>query len=106
MSIGKGIVTDVLGIVSVETDVPVERIMSRCSEVDVVDARWICVKLLNIHGLYTSRIAEAMKITPRYVQYILTDFEDRIGCARIMRNNYERAANKLRRLCEKTAYIK
>lgn len=106
MSIGKGIVTDVLGIVSVEPDVPAEKIMSRCSEVDVVDARWICVKLLNIHGLYTSRIAETMKITPRYVQYILTDFEARIGGSRITRNNYERAANKLRKLCETTAYVK
>lgn len=101
MSKTKVILTEVLEVVSSETDVSVSKIMSRCSETEVVDARWICVKIL-FEKFYSSKIAELMGITPRYVQYILTDFEDRIAMSRFMRNNYERVRNKLRNRLETT----
>lgn len=88
--------TKVLEAVSFETDVPVSKIMSRCSDAETVDARWICVKILSDNGYYPAKIADLMGITPRYVQYILTDFEDRIALNRIMRNNYETVAKSLR----------
>ncbi|MCM1225267.1 MAG: hypothetical protein NC548_63540 [Lachnospiraceae bacterium] len=88
--------THVLEVVASETDGAASKIVSKCSEAEVVDARWMCVKLLSEQGYYASKIAELMGITPRYVQYILTDFEDRIAMSRYMRNNYERARNKLR----------
>jgi len=100
MSKARTVLAEVLEAVSVETDVAVTRIMSRCSDAETVDARWICVKLLGEYGYYPSRIAEMMGITPRYVQYILTDFEDRIMTCRYLRNNYERAAKRLRRKSE------
>lgn len=103
MSRSKTVLTGVLEAVSAETDVAVSKIMSRCSEAETVDARWICVKLLSDHGYYPMRIAELIGITPRYVQYILTDFEDRMVLNRIMRKNYERVANKLRTNGETTA---
>lgn len=96
MSRAKIVLTKVLEIVSFEMDVPEFKIISKCSEAEVVDARWICVKLLSQCGYYTSKIAELMRITPRYVQYMLTDFEDRIAMSRYMRNNYERVVNKFR----------
>lgn len=80
-----------------ETEVNEEKLMSRCSELEVVDARHICVKLLHKSGYYPMRIAELMGVTPRYVQYILTDFEDRTACNNRLRINYERALNKLRK---------
>lgn len=97
MSRAKALLATVLELVSSETDVAVSKIMSRCSEAEVVDARWICVKLLSDKGYYPVRIADMMKITPRYVQYILTDFEDRILVCQWMRNNYESLVNKLRK---------
>lgn len=96
MSSAKAVLSCVLEVVTSETDVAVSKIMSRCSEAEVVDARWICVKILSQQGYYPSRIAELMGITPRYVQYILTDFEERIAMCMAMRNNYERARKRLR----------
>lgn len=96
MSKAKAMLSAVLEVVTYETDVEVSKILSRCSEAEVVDARWVCVKLLSEQGYYPSKIAELMQITPRYVQYILTDFGDRIATCRYTRNNYERARNKLR----------
>lgn len=101
MSSAKAVLSCVLEVVTSETDVAVSKIMSRCSEAEVVDARWICVKILSEQGYYPSRIAELMGITPRYVQYILTDFEDRICINHIMRSNYERVRKRLRKGLEK-----
>lgn len=95
MSKSRIVLTRILEAVSQETDILVADIMSRCSITEVVDARWICVRLLREHGYYSSRIGELMSITPRYVQYILTDFEDRILFNNLMRTNYERARKRL-----------
>ncbi|MCM1219084.1 MAG: hypothetical protein NC548_31770 [Lachnospiraceae bacterium] len=100
MSRAKTALTNVLNIVSEETDVAVSEIMGKYGETETVDARWICVKLLRNLGYYPMRIGELMHITPRYVQYILTDFEDRIDLNTVMRNDYERAKKRLRNLCE------
>lgn len=96
MSKAKEVLTKMLDIISYETDIPAERIMSRCSATEIVDARWICVQLLKEMGYYPSRIAKLMDITPRYVQYILTDFNDRLIINRLMRTNYENIKNALR----------
>lgn len=92
----------VLMIVAEETEVTADKIVSRCSNSEVVDARWICVKLLSAYGYYSSRIAELLHITPRYVQYIITDFEDRLSVGEIMRINYEHSAKRLRSAYERT----
>lgn len=104
MSKSRDVLARVLEAVAHETDIPAESIMSRCSEAEVVDARWICAKLLSEHGYYSSRIGELLYITPRYVQYILTDFEDRLMFNRLMRTNYERVRNRLGNISELTSY--
>lgn len=96
MSISKKILSDVVEAVAAETDVPVEMIMSRNRENEVVDARHICVKILRMRGMYVSRIAGLMRMTPRNVLYVLSDFDDRITFNRPMRNNYERIVKRLR----------
>lgn len=103
MSKAKEILKLTLNAVSDDMDIPCDVILSKCGRTEVVDARHITVVLLNRAGLYTMKIASLMKITPRYVQYILTDFEDRMACSRPLRNNYERIANKLRKDLEITA---
>lgn len=100
MTSARDVLSRVLETVSKECDVPPGNIMGRCRDAETVDARWICVKLMSERGYYPSKVAELMGITPRYVQYIMTDFEDRIAMCRYMRNNYERSRNRLRTSCE------
>lgn len=95
MCIPHKILSDVIETVSIETDVPVESIMSKCRESEVVDARHICIKLLHKEGIYISRIAKLLRMTPRNVQYVIANFDDRITFNRIMRNNYERVKKRL-----------
>lgn len=85
----------VLSAVAEETEIPDNVIMSKCSRAEVVDARWLVVMLLYKACIYPSRIAELVGITPRYVHYIITDFNDRIAYNPPLRINYERIANKL-----------
>lgn len=96
MSRVKEVLRCVVDVVAAECDVEPRKIMGRHSDAETVDARWICVKLLRVMGYYPMRIAEMMGITPRYVQYILTDFEDRIEMNIMMRTNYEMARRQLR----------
>lgn len=102
MSKSRKTLATVLEIVSYETDVEITQIMSRRSDAETVDARWICVRLLRELGYYPSKIAEMMRISPRYAQYIITDFDDRILLNTLMRRNYETARKRLRNNPEET----
>ena len=103
MSISKKILSDVIEAVSIETDVPVDMIMSRNRENEIVDARHICIKILRREGMYVSRIAEFMRMTPRNVQHVISEFDGRITFNRPMRNNYERILKRLGSKYETTA---
>lgn len=83
------IFNEILKAVSEETEVPADCILSKSSRTDVVDARWIVVFLLYKSGVYPIHIAEFLRITPRYVQYIISKFEERISSRHIMCINYE-----------------
>lgn len=96
MSKAKKVLAFVLEVVSSETDVPPAKIMSRYGESEVVDARWICVKIMREYGYYPYKIAELLNLTPRYIQYILSDFNDRLITNKMMRNDYERVRKRLR----------
>ena len=99
----KELVGHTMSVVAEVTEIPCGTILSRCSRAEVVDARWMAVYLLHKSGVYTMAIAEHMGISPRYVQYIITDFADRISVGRQLRTKYEQAANKLRNNLEITA---
>ena len=96
MSETKCLVGYVLGVVSDVTDVPVELIVGRCGVADVVDARHIAAMALWRAGLHIRQIADAMGVTRRYVQYIVTDFEARVGSRRHVRRMYELVWNHVR----------
>lgn len=102
MSRAKDALAKVLNVVATEYEVKIEKILEKCSEAEVVDARWICVKLMRNLGFYPSRIGELLRITPRYVQYILTDFDDRLATSAEMRINYEMARKQLRNESERS----
>lgn len=64
---------------------------------EVVDARWMIVKLLREAGYYPTQIAPVMKMTVRQVQSIISTFDIRLRYSDlIFRSNYEAASKILR----------
>ena len=68
----------VLNIVASLTDLTAEQILNGRKTDEVVDARWVIVRLLSEQGYHTSKIAMLMHMTQRNVTYILTVFQDRL----------------------------
>lgn len=85
----------IIDIVSAEFEVPREMIISKSRNAEAVDARRVVAMLLYRSGIYVSRIAETLRISPRYVQYIVTDFEDQLQSNRPLRMTYERVQSRL-----------
>lgn len=68
----------VMSVVSDLTELTEEEILNAPRSREIVDARWLAVKLMKDVGLYPAQIAEKMSMTPRTVQYILSNFNDRL----------------------------
>ena len=94
------IIERVIEIVEEETEIERERILSRDRSLEVVDARHLTVALLAKMGIYTTRIAFVLKLTPRNIQYVLTHFDDRISGNRTLRIMYETIRKRLRNVLE------
>lgn len=93
----------ILEIVAEELDVPKESILSKSRKAEIVDARHMTAKLLHIHNVYPSRIAEIFEVSPRSIQYAITSFDARIQTNRALRNSYAKLAKILGGNCETTA---
>lgn len=83
------IFANLLKMVSIETEIPSDRILSSSKCAEVVDARCILIKLLYKKGMYPSSIASELGCTVRSVQYNLAHFPDRAETNPMMRINYE-----------------
>ncbi len=94
------IISSVLSAVSDETEITLKSILSQDRRREVVDARHIAINLLHKSGIYQSNIAEIFRITPRNVQYIMSDFDARMLCSIPMRNDYERIRKRVGNTCE------
>lgn len=68
----------VLDVVSQQTEVSREQILSRSKSMEVVDARCILFRLLQEQGLYPGQIATQARKTPAAIRYLLSHFEDRV----------------------------
>ena len=65
---------------------------------EVIDARWIAVKLLKEEGFYKSRIAELMGMSNRNINYILFLLETRLSEGdKSLNNILEKAKKELRK---------
>ena len=95
--------TVVLDLVAEELDVPKESIMSKSRKAEIVDARHMTAKLLHVHNVYPSRIAEIFGVSPRSIHYVITSFDARIQTNRSLRNSYAKLAKTLCDNCETTA---
>lgn len=78
------IFADYLKIVSIETEVSEERILSCSKEIDVVDARAILIHLLKKEGLYSSEIASFINKTKRCVNQNISSFDGRLSGGKMM----------------------
>lgn len=67
----------ILQIVSQETEIPPEQILSRKKDEETVDARYLLVYLLTRNGFCSSRVASCIRKDIRTVNLILTRFEAR-----------------------------
>ena len=79
------------------TGVGLEELMSGCRKSEVVDARWLIVRVVWDAGYYTAHIARAMHLSIRQVQAIVGLFDQRTRKADpSLRQNYEITTRQLR----------
>lgn len=92
----------VMSVVTDLTDLTEDEILHGRRTMEVVDARWLCVRLLRDIGLYPFQIAEFMSMSVRMVQYILINFDDRMKFGDAMLRIYlQLAKNRLGKTNEK-----
>ena len=78
-----------------ETEVKEEFILSSNKQEEVVDARYILVKVLSDQGLYPIQISHLSGICLRSVDNFLLSFHTRCNSRKIMRIDYDRVRHKL-----------
>ena len=78
------IFAETINLVSQETEIPAERILSPDKDAETVDARYLLVSLLAEQGMYPSQIAAAIRKTKRAVNYMLSNFSTRVESAKIL----------------------
>ena len=83
------IFAEILRIVSKETEISTDDIFSNSKETEVVDARYLLVRLLYENGFYPSQISSHIRKTKRSVNYILYNFSDRLRGGKMLRIQYE-----------------
>lgn len=91
--------TEIINAVSEKTEIKSERILSPCRVTEVVDARYILVKMLHSYGIYPANIADMVGITKRSVSMILSNFDNRKSYSKMMGINYENIRNVLGNKC-------
>ena len=92
----------VMSVVTDLTDLTEDEILNGKRTMEVVDARWLCVRLMRDIGLYPFQIAGFMAMNVRTVQYILINFDDRMRFGDAMLSIYlQMAKERLKNLNEK-----
>ena len=89
------IFAEILSVVSIETEVSQEKILSDSKEIEVVDARSILIHLLKKEGLYPSEIASFINKTKRSVNQNISSFDDRLSGGKIMGIILEKVRKKV-----------
>lgn len=85
----------VLDLVSDETEIAKETILSKSRRAEVVDARHVVIKLLHSKDVYPKRIAEIFNLSPRTVHYIITQFDVRLQSNKALRNIFAKITKQL-----------
>lgn len=90
------IFAEILNIVSDETEIPVDQILSSDKDAETVDARYLLVYFLSQIGFYPSKIAQRINKTKRAVNYMLSNFSDRIVSGKMMRMQMDNIKKRVR----------
>lgn len=85
----------ILNIISEETELEKELILSDSKEVEIVDARYLFVHFLSLNGFYPSQIAARLMKTKRAINYMLSNFDARLETGKMIRINYDNIKNRL-----------
>ena len=85
----------IINIVSKETEVSVDQILSSDKNMETVDARYLLVSLLFESGMYPSQIAAHIHKTKRAVNYMISNFHERIESGKMMRIYWDNIKNLL-----------
>lgn len=85
----KELFAELLSIVSKETEISEDKILSTDKTAEVVDARYILAYLLHGSGIYPSKIADYIGKSKRCVNIVISNFNARLEGGKIMRINYE-----------------
>lgn len=89
------IFAEFLKIVSEETEVSEQKILSESKEIEVVDARSILIYMLNKKGLYPSEIALFVNKTKRSINQHLSLFDSRLGRGKMLGILLEKVKKKV-----------
>ena len=86
---------DTLSALIEETEIEQAQILSGAKGEEVVDARYVLVKILSEQGLYPIQISRLTGICQRSVNRFLIGFKNRCDSRKIMRLNYANVKTKL-----------
>lgn len=84
---------NLLNVICEQTQLSRQEILSHCKSTQIVDARYILVKMLYDSGFYPSVIASFIHQTERSVTKIMTNFDNRKEKFKMLRINYEQIKN-------------
>lgn len=79
------IFAEILEIVSQETEISVERILSSDKDTETVDARYLLVHILSEMGFYPVQTSIHLHKTKRTINYIISNFKERLDSGKMMR---------------------
>ena len=82
------IFAEILSVLSRVSCIPADAILSRSREEEVIDVRFILVKLLHERGFYPRSISSMIGRGKTDVCYILRRFDERMECRKMMRHIY------------------
>lgn len=85
----------IINIVSKETEVSVDQILSSDKNMETVDARYLLVFFLFESGMYPSQIAAHIHKTKRAVNYMISNFHERMESGKMMRIYWDDIKNLL-----------
>jgi hypothetical protein len=89
------IFAETINLVSRETEIPVNQILSSKKDTETVDARYLLVSLLSDRGMYPSQIASHINKTKRAVNYMITNFRMRMESGKMLRIYWENIRKSL-----------
>ena len=89
------LVARIVALVTEETEIPGELILSKSRTAEVVDARHLAIRLMYSKDIYPKRIAEAFGLSARSVRHIITTFDARIQANRSLGSNLAKIRKQL-----------